>query len=139
VEHGDTSPLQQHIVLRDHLRSINSCMRGEGWRVVGHKLEELPPVVLDGWDSVMITDEYLPWVLVDDFLVESLGLTKAYDTFHSYSQLQMFLLDFSDTFIIDIIMRGDRQWQRTWRVVKRRSPNMSAFTTYNMIGVDHHG
>jgi hypothetical protein len=49
----------------------------------------------------MTTGEYLPWVPVDELLVESLGLTKAYDTFQSYSRLQMFLLAFSDTFIID--------------------------------------
>jgi hypothetical protein len=82
----------------------------------------------------MITGEYLPWVPVDELLVESLGLSKAYDTFQSYSQLQMFLLAFFDTFIIDSIMRGDRQWQRTWRVVRPRPPDMSAFTTYNRIG-----
>jgi hypothetical protein len=46
VEHGDASPLQQHIVLRDHLHSINSCMRDEGWRVVDHQLEELPRLYL---------------------------------------------------------------------------------------------
>jgi hypothetical protein len=79
VEHGDVSPLQQHIVLGDHLHS-SSNHRGD-----------------DDWDSVMITGEYLPWVPVDELLVESLGLTKAYDTFQSYSQLQMFLLAFSDT------------------------------------------
>jgi hypothetical protein len=47
VEHGDSCPLQQHIVLRDHLQSIRSCMRDEGWRVVHQQLEELPPVVPD--------------------------------------------------------------------------------------------
>jgi hypothetical protein len=34
VEHGDASPLQKNIVLRDHLHSISICMRDEGWRVV---------------------------------------------------------------------------------------------------------
>jgi hypothetical protein len=53
----------------------------------------------------MTTGEYLPWVPVDELLVESLGLTKACDTFQSYSQLQMFLLAFPDTFIIDNNMR----------------------------------
>jgi hypothetical protein len=86
----------------------------------------------------MTTSKYLPWVPMDELLVESLGLTKAYDTFQSYSQLQMFLLAFSDTFIIDNNMRGDRQWQRTWRVVRPRPPDMSSFTAYSKIGVDHH-
>jgi hypothetical protein len=49
----------------------------------------------------MTISEYLPWVLVDELLVESLGLTKAYDTFQFYSRLQMFLLAFPDTFIIN--------------------------------------
>jgi hypothetical protein len=82
VEHGDTSPLQQHIVLRDHLNNINDCMRDEGWRVVDQQLEELPPVVPDYLGSVMNTCEYLPWVLVGEILVESLRLNKEYDTFH---------------------------------------------------------
>jgi hypothetical protein len=85
VEHGDASPLQQHIVLRDHLHGINNCMRDEGWRVVDQQLEDLPPIVPDDWGSMMTTDEYLPWVSVDETFVESLGLTKAYDTFQSYS------------------------------------------------------
>ena len=61
VEHGDVSPLQQHIVLADHLHSRNNH-RGD-----------------DDWDSVLITGEYVPWVPVDELLVESLGLTKACD------------------------------------------------------------
>jgi hypothetical protein len=92
-------------------------MRDEGWRVVDQQLEELPPVVPDDWGSVMTTSEYLPWVPVDEPLVESLGLTKAYDTFQ---------------------FGGDGQWQRTWRVVRSRPPIRSSFTTYNRIRVDHH-
>jgi hypothetical protein len=42
---------------------------------------EIPIVVPDGWCSVMSIGDYLPWVLVDELLVKSLGLTKAYDTF----------------------------------------------------------
>jgi hypothetical protein len=76
--------------------------------VVDQQFEELSPVVPDDWGAVMTTGEYLPWVTMDEFLVESLGLTKAYDTFQSYSQLQMFLLAFPDTFIIDSSMGGDR-------------------------------
>jgi hypothetical protein len=95
-------------------------------------------VVPDDWGSVMTTGEYSPWVPVDKILVESLGLTKAYDTFQSYSHLQIFLLSFPDTFSIDNIMGGDRQWQRTWRVFRSRPPDRSAFTAYSWIGVDHH-
>ena len=119
LEHGDVSPLQQHIVLGDHLHSSNNHW-GD-----------------DVWDSMMITGEYLPWVPVDEILVESLGLTKAYHTFQSYSRLQMFLLAFPDTFIIDSSIRGDRQWQRTWRVGRPRPPNRRVHMAHNNIGVDH--
>jgi hypothetical protein len=54
--------------------------------VVEKQLEELPPIVPDDWGLVMTTGEYLPGVPMDELLVESLGLTKAYDTFQSYSQ-----------------------------------------------------
>ena len=90
VEQGDVSPLQQHIVLGDHLHSSNNH-RGD-----------------DDCDSVMVTCDFLPWVLVDELLVEYWGLTEAYDTFQSYNKLQMFLFSFSDIFIIDNNMRGDR-------------------------------
>jgi hypothetical protein len=80
----------------------------ERWRLVDQQLEELLPVVLDGWDSVMTTGEHRSWIPMDELLVESLGLTKACDTFQSYSQLQMFLLAHPDTFIID---NNIRPWQ----------------------------
>jgi hypothetical protein len=48
---------------------------------------EIPTVVPDGWCSMMSTNHYLPWVLVDELLVKSLGLTKAYNTFQCYSGL----------------------------------------------------
>jgi hypothetical protein len=60
-------------------------MGDERWRLVDQQLEELLPVVLDDWDSVMTTGEYLPWIPMDELLVESLGLTKACDIFQSYS------------------------------------------------------
>jgi hypothetical protein len=50
----------------------------------------------------------------------------------------MFLLCFPDTFITDKKIGGDRKWQRTWRVVRPRPPERSDFTTYKIIGVDHH-
>jgi len=98
--HADFTPLQQHMVMREHLHHFSSCMGDEGWRLVDQQLEELLLVVLDGWDSVMTTYEYLSWIPMDELLVESLGLTKACDVFQSYSQLQMFLLAFPNTFII---------------------------------------
>jgi hypothetical protein len=75
---------------------------------------------------------------MDELLVESLGLTKACDTFQSYSQLQMLLLAYPDTFIIDISMRSDRSWLRTWGVDRPRPPDMSIFTTSSRIEVDRH-
>jgi hypothetical protein len=81
VEHGDSSPLQQYIDLGDHLHSSNSCMSEDGWRVIDQQFVELPIVVPDGWNLVMSTSDYSPWVPVDELLVKSLGLTKTYDTF----------------------------------------------------------
>jgi hypothetical protein len=137
VEHGDPSPLQQHIVLRDHLHSSNIYRSDDGGRVMDQHFVELPLVVSDGWGSVMTTGEYLPWVPVDELLVESLGLTKVYDTFQSYSRLQICLLALFDTFIIDSSAGGDRQGQGTWRVGRPRPPDRRVFIAYNNIGVDH--
>jgi hypothetical protein len=53
----------------------------------------------------MTTGEHLSWISRDELLVESLGLTKSCDAFQSYSQLQICLLSFPDTFIIDNSMR----------------------------------
>ena len=77
--------------------------------------------------------------VVDELLVKSLGLTKAYDTFQSYIWLQIFMISFLDTFIIDNCIGGDKQWQGTWRVGRLRPPNMSVLIAYNRIGVDHQG
>jgi hypothetical protein len=68
-------------------------------------LEELLPIVPDDWGLVMTTDKKLSWIPMDELLVESLGFTKACDALQSYSQLQICLLPFSDTFIIDNSMR----------------------------------
>jgi hypothetical protein len=124
--------------MKENLHRINSCMGDEGRRLVDQQLEELLSVVLDGWDLVMTTGEYLSWIPMDELLVESLGLTKAYDIFQSYSQLQMFLLAFPNTFIIDSSMRRDRQWLRTWGVVRLRPPDMNVFTASSRIEVDRH-
>ena len=74
---------------------------------------EIPTIVADGWCLVMSTGNYLPWVPMDELLVKSFGLTKAYDTFQSYSWLHIFMIAFPDTFIIDNNKGGARQWQWT--------------------------
>jgi hypothetical protein len=84
-EYVDVTPLQQHIVVGDHLHHFSSCVVDERWRLVDQQSEGLLLVVLDGWDSVMTTGEKLSWIMMDELLVESLGLTKACDTFQSYS------------------------------------------------------
>jgi hypothetical protein len=104
-EYANVTHLQQHIVVGDHLHHFNNCMGDERWRLVDQQSQGLLSVVLDGWDSVMTTGEHLSWIPMDKLLVESLGLTKACDAFQSYSQLQICLLSFSDTFIIDNSMR----------------------------------
>jgi hypothetical protein len=71
-------------------------------------------------------------------LVESLGLTETGNLFQPYSQLQMSLLPFPDTFIMDNNMRRDRQRQRAWRVHGPRPPDRSTFTASSRIEVDHH-
>jgi hypothetical protein len=48
---------------------------------VDQQFEQLPPIVPVDWGSMMTIGEYLPLVPMDDILVESLGLTKVYDTF----------------------------------------------------------
>jgi hypothetical protein len=139
VEHGDFSPLQQYTDLRDHLHCSSSCVSDDGWRMIDPQFVEIPTVVPDGWCSVMSTEGYLPWVPVDELLVKSMGLTKAYDTSQSYSWLQIFRIAFLDTFIIDDNTGRDRQWQGTWRVGRLRPPNRSVLMAYSKIGVDHKG
>jgi hypothetical protein len=124
--------------MREHLHHINSCMRDERWRLVDHQLEELLLVVPDDWGLVMAMDEQLSGVHVEVLLVESLVLTMADDIFQSYGQLQMSLLPFSDTFIMDNNMRRDRQWQRAWRVRGTRPLDMSTITASNSIEMDFH-
>jgi hypothetical protein len=135
-EHADVNPLQQHLVMRDHLHHFSSCMGDERWRLVYQQLEELLPIVPDDWGLVMTTGEQLSWIPMDELLVKSLGLTKACDTSQSYSQLQMFLLACPDTFIIDISMRRDRPWLGAWGVSRLRLYNRSTFMAYNRSEVD---
>jgi hypothetical protein len=47
-EYAYFTPLQQHIVMSEHLHHISSCMGDERWRLVEQQLEELLPVV-PGW------------------------------------------------------------------------------------------
>jgi hypothetical protein len=56
-EHANVTPFQLHLVTRDHLHRINSCMGDERWRLVDQQLEELLPVVPDDWGLVMTTCE----------------------------------------------------------------------------------
>jgi hypothetical protein len=135
-EYANVIHLQQHIVVGDHLHHFSSCMRDERGRLVDQQSDGLLSVVLDGWDSMMTTDEQLSWIPMDELLVESLGLTKACDAFKSYSQLQMFLLACPATFIIDNNMRRDRPWLRAWGVSSSRLHDMSTFTTYSRAEVD---
>jgi hypothetical protein len=107
-EYADVTPLQQPIVVRDHLHHFSSCREDERWRLVEQHLEELLPVVPDDWDLVMTIGARLSWVLVDVIVLESLGLAKAGDIFHPYGQLQMSLLSFLNTFVMDNSMRRDR-------------------------------
>jgi len=131
-EHAYATPLQHHIVRGDNIYRINSCMVDERYRLVDQKLEEL----LDDWELVMITGEYVPWLPMDEILVESMILTKSCDVLQVYSHLQRFLLAFSDTFIIDNNMRRERQWKRAWSVSRPRPLDISTFTTYNRSEVD---
>ena len=135
VEHGDSSPLQQHIVLGDHLHNSSNYLSDDGGRVIDQQFVELSTIAPDSWNL----DDYSPWVLVDELLVQSWGLTKAYDTFQSYSWVQIFMIAFPDTFIIDNCIGGARQWQGTWRVGRMKPPDRSVLIAYSKIGVDHQG
>jgi hypothetical protein len=84
-EHVDTTPLKQHMDMRDHLHHINSCMRDERWRLVDQQLGELLLVVLDDWSLVRATGEQLSRVQIDVLLVKSLILTEADGIFHPYN------------------------------------------------------
>jgi hypothetical protein len=139
VEHGDSSPLQQYTDLGDHLHCSSSCVSDDGWRMIDPQLVEVPTVVPDGWCSMMSTCDYLPWVSMDELLVKSFGLTKAYNTFQSYNWLQIFMIAFLDTFIVDNSTGEARQWQGTWRVGRSRPLDRSVLIAFIRIGVDHQG
>jgi hypothetical protein len=46
-------------------------MVDERWRLVDQQSEGLPPVALDGVESVMTTGEHLSWIPMDELLVKS--------------------------------------------------------------------
>jgi hypothetical protein len=104
-EYAYVTHLQQHIVVGDHFHHFSSCMGDERWRLLDQQSEELLSFILNDSDSVMTTGEYLSCISMDELLVKSLGLAKACDTSQSYSQLQICLLSFSNTFIFDNSMR----------------------------------
>jgi hypothetical protein len=137
-KHVEATPLQQHVVMRSPLHHLSSCMGDERWKLVYQKLEEVLPIVLDDWGFVMATGEQLSGVQVDVLLVESLGLIEVGSIFQPYSQLQMSLLPFLDTFIMGSSMRRDRQRQRAWRVHGSRPPDRSNFTASSKIEVECH-
>jgi hypothetical protein len=137
-EHANANPSQQHMVMRSHLHRFSSCMGGGRWRLVYQQLEELLSIVPDDWSLVMATGEQLSRVQVDVLLVESLGLTEAGGIFHPYSQLQMSLLSFPDTLIMESSMRRDSQWQWTWGVPRPRPPDMSILTASSRLEMDRH-
>jgi hypothetical protein len=56
-EHADVTPLQQHLVMRDHLHHFSSCLGDGRWRVVYQQLEEFLSIVPDDWGLVMTTGE----------------------------------------------------------------------------------
>jgi hypothetical protein len=89
-EHADTTPLQQHMDMREHLHHISSCMRDDKWKLVDQQLEELLPVVLNGWESVMTTREHLSWIPMD----KELDFTISDDTIHFLTHV-IFVLDLS--------------------------------------------
>jgi hypothetical protein len=97
--------------------------------VIDQQFVELSIVVPDSW----ILGDYSPWALVDEILVQSWGLTKAYDTFQSYSWVKIFMISFLDTFFIDNSIGGARHWQGTWRFGRLRPPDRSVLIAYNRI------
>jgi hypothetical protein len=72
------------------------------------------------------TSEFLQYVVV-------------YDTFQSYIWLQISMVAFPDTFIIDNNAGGAKQWQGTWRVGRLRPPDRSVLIAYSKIGVGCQG
>ena len=48
VEHGDSSPLQKHIILGDHPHTNNNYMSDDGGRLIDPQVVEIPTVVPDG-------------------------------------------------------------------------------------------
>jgi hypothetical protein len=104
VEHEDSSPFQQYIVMGDHLHSSSNYMSDDGGRVIDQQVVELLTVVPNGWSLVMSIDDYSPWVPVDEILVKSLGLTKAYDISQVYRKFRTTWIWFHCISMISIIL-----------------------------------
>jgi hypothetical protein len=79
-----SSPLQQHIDLRDYLLSSISYMGDDKGSVIDHQYVESPTVVHNGMRLVWSPGNYSPWMSMGEFLVKPLGWTKAYDTSQFY-------------------------------------------------------
>jgi hypothetical protein len=82
----------------DYLLNSISHMSDDWGSVINHQYVESPTIVHNGMILVWSPGDYSPWMSLDEFLVKSLGLTKAYDTSQFYIQLKLFLLSFPDTF-----------------------------------------
>jgi hypothetical protein len=67
VEHGDSSLLQHHIVLGDHLHNRSHYLSDDEGRVIDRQFVELSTVVPNSWSL----GNYSPGVLVDELLVQS--------------------------------------------------------------------
>jgi hypothetical protein len=128
VEHGDlsaerSSPLQKQMDLGVYLLSSISHMSDNRGSVIDHQYVDSHTVVHDEMRLVWILGDYSPSMWVDEFLVKPLGLTNGSDTSQSYTQLQVFLLAFPDTFIIYSSTGRDSQLHGTWRFIRQRLPD----------------
>jgi len=62
-EHVDALPLQQHIVMRGQLRSIESCMGDEIWRVVRQKPPDMSTFTAYNKTEVGRDVMFLTWLV----------------------------------------------------------------------------
>jgi hypothetical protein len=73
---GDALDWREEIYMVDHRDHILSS--------IGHISDDLPTIVHEDMRLVLNPCEYSPWMVMNECLVKSLGLTKAYDTSQSY-------------------------------------------------------